>query len=46
MTGINISYTVYVINIIMFVIGYTCLGKKFALGTLLSTIFIPNIYLA
>ena len=40
--GINISYTVYVINIIMFIIGYIYLGKKFALGTLLSTILYPT----
>ena len=42
MTGINISYTVYVINFIMFVIGFIFLGKKFAFGTLLSTFLYPT----
>ena len=41
-TGINISYTVYVINFIMFVIGFIYLGKKFAFGTLLSTFLYPT----
>ena len=41
-TGINISYTVYVINFIMFVIGLIFLGKKFAFGTLLSTFLYPT----
>lgn len=41
-TGINISYTVYVINFIMFVIGFIFLGKKFAFGTLLSTFLFPT----
>lgn len=41
-TGINISYTVYVINFIMFVIGFIFLGKKFAYGTLLSTFLYPT----
>ena len=41
-TGINISYTVYVINFIMFVIGFIFLGKKFAFGTLLSTFLYPT----
>ncbi|WP_278462155.1 YitT family protein [Thomasclavelia spiroformis] len=40
--GINISYTVYVINFIMFVIGFIFLGKKFAFGTLLSTFLYPT----
>ena len=41
-TGINISYTVYVINFIMFVIGFIFLGKKFAFGTLLGTFLYPT----
>ena len=41
-TGINISYTVYVINFIMVVIGFIFLGKKFAFGTLLSTFLYPT----
>ncbi|MFR1756658.1 MAG: YitT family protein [Thomasclavelia spiroformis] len=41
-TGINISYTVYAINFIMFVIGFIFLGKKFAFGTLLSTFLYPT----
>lgn len=41
-TGINISYTVYAINIIMFIIGYFYLVKKFAYGTLLSTFIYPT----
>lgn len=40
-TGINISYTVFAINIIMFIIGYFMFGKKFAAGTLLSTFLFP-----
>ena len=42
LTGINISYTVYAINMIMFVAGYFYFGKKFAIGTLLSTILFPT----
>lgn len=42
LTNINISYTVYAINIIMFVIGYFYFGKKFAIGTLLSTFLYPT----
>lgn len=41
LTGINISYTVFAINIIMFIIGYFMFGKKFAAGTLLSTFLFP-----
>ncbi|WP_282195507.1 YitT family protein [Thomasclavelia cocleata] len=40
--NINISYTVYAINIIMFIIGYFYFGKKFATGTLLSTFLYPT----
>ena len=42
LTGINISYTVYIINIVMFIVGYFNLGKKFAIGTLLSTFLYPT----
>ena len=40
--NINISYTVYAINIIMFIIGYFYFGKKFATWTLLSTFLYPT----
>ncbi len=39
--NIPISYTVMVINVIMFVIGYIILGKKFALTTIISTFIYP-----
>lgn len=42
LTGIPISYVVYAMNISMFIIGYKILGKTFALGTLISTIFFPT----
>lgn len=42
LTGVNISYTVYAINIVMFAIGYFYFGKKFAIGTLLSTFLYPT----
>lgn len=38
---VDITMTLYVINISMFFIGLYVLGKKFALGTLLSTIIFP-----
>lgn len=41
-TGIPMSYVVYAINIIMFIIGYKILGKNFALGTTISTIIFPT----
>ena len=43
-TGINISYTVYVINFIMFVIGFIFLGKKICFWHFIEYIFISNIY--
>lgn len=39
--GIDISLIIAIFNGIMFVLGYIFLGKKFALGTLVSTIFYP-----
>lgn len=36
-----ISLTVYIVNGLMFVLGYVILGRKFALGTLLSTVIYP-----
>lgn len=42
LTGIPISYVVYAMNISMFILGYKILGKTFALGTLVSTIFFPT----
>jgi Uncharacterized conserved protein len=44
-TGIDVSITVSVINIAMFVLGFYVLGKKFAAKTGLSTIVFP-IFLA
>lgn len=41
LTGIPMSYVVYAINIVMFIIGYKILGKTFILGTLLSTLIFP-----
>lgn len=41
--NIPISLFVTTFNIAMFVTGYICLGKQFALSTLLSTIFYPLI---
>lgn len=41
-TGIPLSLVVYAINIVMFIIGYFCLGKDFAAKTLLSTIIFPT----
>lgn len=38
---IPMSSFVAIFNIIMFVIGYVCLGKQFAMSTLLSTVFYP-----
>lgn len=35
------AYTVSIINIVMFILGYLVLGKKFAATTLLSTIVYP-----
>lgn len=40
-TRIEVSITVLVINIIMFIAGYFYLGKKFAASTLLSTFLFP-----
>ena len=42
LTGLPISSVVFAINIVMFVIGYFVLGKKFAIGTLLSTVIFPT----
>lgn len=39
--GIDISFAVLVINIIMFIIGLLFLGKKFAMLTIVSTIVYP-----
>ena len=41
-TGLNVSITVYAINFVMFIIGYFILGKKFAMGTALSTLIYPT----
>ncbi|WP_249029727.1 YitT family protein [Tannockella kyphosi] len=39
--GTSISLVVYLVNGLMFILGYSILGKKFALGTLLSTLIYP-----
>lgn len=39
--GLEFSFIVSCINIVMFIIGYVCLGKTFALTTLLSTLIYP-----
>lgn len=39
--GIPLSYTVMVINVVMFLSGYYILGKKFALTTIVSTFVYP-----
>lgn len=41
LTAIPMSYSVYTINIVMFILGYKILGKTFALGTALSTVLFP-----
>ena len=41
LTAIPMSYSVYAINIVMFILGYKILGKTFALGTALSTVIFP-----
>lgn len=39
---LHLSSILLVINVILFVVGFVFLGKKFALGTLLSTILFPT----
>lgn len=41
-SGLNVSITVYAINFIMFIVGYFALGKKFAMGTAISTLVYPT----
>lgn len=38
---IPLSYTVMIINVVMFILGYYILGKKFALTTIISTFVYP-----
>lgn len=40
-TGVPTSVYVFVINAIMLVVGFFCLGKKFAISTIVSTFFYP-----
>lgn len=40
-TGLPISYFVFTFNVIMFLLGFVFLGKKFALTTLISTFCYP-----
>ena len=39
--GCPISYTVSILNVAMFVLGFFFLGKKFAMTTIISTFFFP-----
>lgn len=39
--GVNYATTVFLINMIMLVLGYFVLGKKFAAGTVLSSFLFP-----
>ena len=39
---LSLSDLVFVLNVIMFIVGYIFLGKKFAAGTLLSSILYPT----
>lgn len=41
-TSIDVSWTVYAINIVMFILGYFMLGKRFAMATALSTVVFPT----
>ncbi|MFV0395116.1 MAG: YitT family protein [Coprobacillaceae bacterium] len=41
-TGLDVSITVYGINIIMFILGFKVLGKAFAAKTTISTIIFPT----
>ena len=41
LSGINYATIVFVINMIMLVLGYIILGKKFAAGTILSSFIFP-----
>lgn len=40
-TGMDLSMTVFIINILLFLLGTWQLGKKFAVSTILSTIVYP-----
>lgn len=42
LTGLSLSLVVYIINIVMFIIGYKVFGKDFAIGTAISTIIFPT----
>ena len=39
---IPLSYTVMLINVVMFIIGYLILGRKFAFTTIVSTCFLNS----
>lgn len=39
--NIPLSYTVMSINVVMFIVGYMMVGKKFALSTIISTFVYP-----
>lgn len=39
--GINLSYAVWFLNLILFFMGWYFMGKKFAMSIILSTVFYP-----
>lgn len=41
-TGLNVSITVYAINIFMFILGFFMLGKNFVAKTTISTVIFPT----
>lgn len=41
-TGLNVSITVYTINIFMFILGFFMLGKNFVAKTTISTVIFPT----
>lgn len=41
-TGLSVTGFVYIFNISMLILGFVCLGKKFALTTIVSTFMYPT----
>ena len=41
-TGLPVTTFVYIFNITMLILGWVCLGKKFALTTIVSTFMYPT----
>lgn len=40
-TGLNLSYAVWILNIVLFLAGFWAMGKAFALSIVISTLFYP-----